>query len=1141
MSNLRRLFATIFTCLGFSILAALILALCTHIAAAQSSSGYTYYRIAGPTTVDSTGATLTGSPNGSRNFKTDGTNVLFSSYNGGADYPYVYCSADRILYKSTVTGGAPVPLVTTNSKVEVAQPSGTTVNPCDAIALFNGTAYYGANYPAVNPTRSGYFHVPLAGGTSTDFVATGDTTSTGTANIVYNGASYTSNGYVYNYPLDISNLANAVVQAEYFTPTTGASVVSTTAAGATTTSNILNAVSCNGFNLASPAIGSAATDGNGLYAAFTSAFASGKPSRTVISATTNPSALSCSDLIFDPAPNGVNTLLPGEPAQYATTTLANAQLVGFPTVYNNTVYFSAYRYETDGTYFTAIYSYTNGVLSVFLNNRNSYSGVLPTYATLCNGAVDYPFFETPLVAGKYLVFYAEGETQNCSTQAYTTTGGYLWYDLTAKTFNIAAPANTVLVAGDPAYLGPTGSTWAVTPGVLSADGHLLLGSIPTFDTAGYPASTIVYSVYLAQQVTAASLAVTPATSAYAGSITLTSKVTPNTVAATATKPAVTAGGTVSFYDSATLLGTASIDSTGTATLTTNALLAGSHTLTANYIGDPNFMGATSAPVVLPVTKATTTTTLAVSPVTSAPIGTAVTLTGTLTTQQGGTPTGSLVFSDAGKVIATVPLTTLNNAVYMTSTLAAGPHSFTVAYLGDTNFLTSTSVAASLGITLPATVTPIPAASSFVYGQPVGYTIGVTGNSVTPTGTITYTVDAGTSQTATIASTGTAALSLTGLAAGTHKLAYLYSGDTTYTAATTPATTTFTVTPAPLTVTVAPATRAYGGANPTFTAPITGLVYADPITATTATTATATSAPGAYPITATLVDPSSKLANYTVTNTPSTLTITKAADTLTAVIPPTAGVGSTVTLTATAASSTSGVPSGMVTFTTGQTTLGTATLNAAGTAAFPISTLALGTYPITVSYLGDSNFIAAPPVTSTLIIGTPDFSLTATPASATLNAGQTATFQFSVTPVFGYSTTIPFACSGLPANTTCTFSPSSVTPNGAPVTSTLTIATNVTTGTLNPMPLATRSGTAIAFATLFLLAPLFSGKARRKLHPRLLTLLVLLAMGGTLTALSGCGGSGSTGPKTPDGTYTIVVTAGGATGSHAANLSVTVNN
>ena len=1140
MSNLRRLFATIFTCLGFSILAALILALCTHIAAAQSSSGYTYYRIAGPTTVDSTGATLTGSPNGSLNFKTDGTNVIFSSFNGANHYPYVYCSTDRILYKSTVTGGAPVPLVTTNSKVEVAQPSGTNVNPCDNIALFNGSVFYGATYPAANPTRSGFFHLPLAGGTSTDFIATGDTTTTGTVSTVYNGAPYTSYGSASYYPTSLTNFANNVVQAEYVTPTAGASAISMTAAGVTTTSNILAPVSCNGYTLYSPTVGNAATDGNGLYAAYTVAYPTGKSTHTVITATTNPNALSCSDLIFDPAPNGVNALLPGEPVPTTSAALNTASL-SEPTVSGNTVYFHALRFEADGTIFSAIYSYTNGVLSIFLSNRNAYTGVLPTYSTLCNGSISYPFFETPLVAGKYLVFYGEGETQNCSTQAYTITGGYLWYDLTAKTFNIAAPAQTVLVAGDPAYLGPNSSTWALTPGVLSADGHLLLGSIPTFDTAGYPASTIVYSVYLAQQVTAASLAVTPATSAYAGSITLTSKVTPNTVAATATKPAVTAGGTVSFYDSATLLGTASIDSTGTATLTTNALLAGSHTLTANYIGDPNFMGATSAPVVLPVTKATTTTTLAVSPVTSAPIGTAVTLTGTLTTQQGGTPTGSLVFSDAGKVIATVPLTTLNNAVYTTSTLAAGPHSFTVAYLGDTNFLTSTSVAASLGITLPATVTPIPAASSFVYGQPVGYTIGVTGNSVTPTGTITYTVDAGTSQTATIASTGTAALSLTGLAAGTHKLAYLYSGDTTYTAATTPATTTFTVTPAPLTVTAAPATRAYGAANPTFTAPITGLVYADPITATTATTATATSAPGAYPITATLVDPSSKLANYTVTNTPSTLTITKAADTLTAVIPLTAGVGSTVTLTATAASSTSGVPSGMVTFSTGQTTLGTATLNAAGTAAFPISTLALGTYPITVSYLGDSNFTAAAPVTSTLIIGTPDFSLTATPASATLNAGQTATFQFSVTPVFGYSTTIPFACSGLPANTTCTFSPSSVTPNGAPVTSTLTIATNVTTGTLNPMPLATRSGTAIAFATLFLLAPLFSGKARRKLHPRLLTLLVLLAMGGTLTALSGCGGSGSTGPKTPDGTYTIVVTAGGATGSHAANLSVTVNN
>ena len=59
----------------------------------------------------------------------------------------------------------------------------------------------------------------------------------------------------------------------------------------------------------------------------------------------------------------------------------------------------------------------------------------------------------------------------------------------------------------------------------------------------------------------------------------------------------------------------------------------------------------------------------------------------------------------------------------------------------------------------------------------------------------------------------------------------------------------------------------------FSGTITGLQNGDNITATYATTATVTSPVGTYPITPTLVDPGSKLTNYTVTSTNGTLTVT----------------------------------------------------------------------------------------------------------------------------------------------------------------------------------------------------------------------------------------------------------------------------
>jgi RHS repeat-associated protein len=82
----------------------------------------------------------------------------------------------------------------------------------------------------------------------------------------------------------------------------------------------------------------------------------------------------------------------------------------------------------------------------------------------------------------------------------------------------------------------------------------------------------------------------------------------------------------------------------------------------------------------------------------------------------------------------------------------------------------------------------------------------------------------------------------------------------------------TVNKAALSVTANSLPMSFGGALPTLTGTLTGVVNGDAITASYATTATSSSPVGSYPITATLNDPTSRLGNYTVTNTPGTLTI-----------------------------------------------------------------------------------------------------------------------------------------------------------------------------------------------------------------------------------------------------------------------------
>lgn len=123
-------------------------------------------------------------------------------------------------------------------------------------------------------------------------------------------------------------------------------------------------------------------------------------------------------------------------------------------------------------------------------------------------------------------------------------------------------------------------------------------------------------------------------------------------------------------------------------------------------------------------------------------------------------------------------------------------------------------------------------------------------------------------------------------AGSAVITATQAGDTDYAAAT-PVPQTLTVATAALSVTANAGSRAYGAANPTFTGVIVGVIGSDVITATYASTASTLTDIGVYgpadplAITPTLVDPGSRLSNYTVTSTKGTLTLTAKALSFTA--------------------------------------------------------------------------------------------------------------------------------------------------------------------------------------------------------------------------------------------------------------------
>jgi hypothetical protein len=159
----------------------------------------------------------------------------------------------------------------------------------------------------------------------------------------------------------------------------------------------------------------------------------------------------------------------------------------------------------------------------------------------------------------------------------------------------------------------------------------------------------------------------------------------------------------------------------------------------------------------------------------------------------------------------------------------------------------------------------------------------------------------------------------------------------------------------------------------------------------------------------------------------------------------------------------------------------------------------------------------------------DFSISLSPNSLFLIAGQSATSTVTINPVNGFSQTVSFGCTELPAGLSCTFSPSSVTTGGTSPTTTLTIATNSSQAASRGMsPL-------IPVTTAAFLLCSFGFFRRRKLYSQLFFAGLVLV----LTALNGCGSSLATvHPATVTSTITVTATAGAI--QQATALTVTVN-
>ncbi len=220
-------------------------------------------------------------------------------------------------------------------------------------------------------------------------------------------------------------------------------------------------------------------------------------------------------------------------------------------------------------------------------------------------------------------------------------------------------ATTFATAG----LAPTGSPYTVS---YTYAGDATYIDVNTISTLSVTKATPTVSV-----------SASPGTATYGQPVTLVAKVTGSG----------TPTGTVTFLSGSATLGTATLDSSGQATLILSDPAPGALAVTAAYGGDADFTsGTASTTTSVSITKATPTVSLSVSPASTA-FGQPITLVATVTGTGSGTPSGTVTFFDNGTVIDSgAPLNSSGQAVLNDEGLPnVGTNVITVTYSGNADF------------------------------------------------------------------------------------------------------------------------------------------------------------------------------------------------------------------------------------------------------------------------------------------------------------------------------------------------------------------------------------------------------------------------------------------------------------------------
>jgi hypothetical protein len=461
-----------------------------------------------------------------------------------------------------------------------------------------------------------------------------------------------------------------------------------------------------------------------------------------------------------------------------------------------------------------------------------------------------------------------------------------------------------------------------------------------------------------------------------------------------------ATGTVTFESGTTTLCATSLPALSCNTSAT--LGAASYPVTATYSGDANYNGATAG-TSFTINKTSTAMTAAANP-------SSTTYSNSVSLSDSGLPsdaTGTVTFVSGTQTLCSVSLPALS--CNTSSSLSPAIYPVTATYSGDANYNGST---ASTSFTINKALTAMTASAnptSTTYGNSVS--LSVSGLAPGATGTVTF--KSGTTTLCSASLPTSSCNTSSSLSPATYPVTATYSGDANYAGAT--ASTSFAINKSSgysMTASANPSSTSYGNSvslsvsglpvgatgTVTFSSGTTTICSAS-LPTLSCNTSTVLGA-ATYPVTATY----SGDANYIGATASTSFSVNKFAgySMSASAAPSSTPHGNSVALLA------SGLPAqatGSVSFTSGTTTLCSASV-LSGAASCPTqSTLAAGSYPVTATYSGDANFVGSSAGTSFTISKSSGYSMT-----AAANPGSTS-----------YGNSVSLTASGLPGDATGTVS------------------------------------------------------------------------------------------------------------------------